>query len=109
MKIEYASRRVYKTFTNRNNLRKRFGPELSERIQRKIGKIEEAANLDDLKKKVPSLHTLHADLAWETSIYIDDHNRLVMTPILPDGFNKSSPDWSRITGVIIEQLTDYHN
>lgn len=108
MKITYASKKLEKTFSDKE-IQKKYG-QSAKRIKMRIDALTAAINLEDLRNAPGRLHALIGDREGQFAFDLKHPFRLVFEPCdtcqPPEG---SISDWGWVTEVKILEVVDYHD
>ena len=106
-----SGRPLAKLLNHQKETLRTYGPDNGGRILRRLQQVADAPNLAELSKLPQTrVHELKANRDEQISVDVKHPYRLLMrpdhddTPRKPDG----GLDWSRITRVIITEVTDTH-
>lgn len=111
MQVSFQTSADQKLFSDFNNLRKKFGQEQANLIQRRLSQLLDANTLDDLRK-LPQVrcHELSQNRAGQLSVDLKHPYRLIFRPDHEPIPQKATGglDWSQVTAVLIVEVVDTH-
>lgn len=110
MHIEYANRKLEKVFNDATRLKKEFGADQAQKIQRRLAVLEAAVNLAEVPTEKPDrCHSLKGNREGEFAVNLKQPYRLIFrpqepVPRLPDG----ALDKMQVKAIIILEVVNYH-
>ena len=111
MELHYHGRAMQKACTSEKEMKKKWGQVTAKILQRRLGELENAPTLEDMRRLPASgCHELARDRNGQLAVHLDHPRRLVFRPnhdrmpLKPDG----GLDWSAVTSVVILEVVDYH-
>ncbi len=110
MELTFADDKLEKKYNSQKLLQQDYGPERAERVGRRLGNLRDAPTLEAMRNLPGRCHELKNNLDERLAIDVDGPYRLLFEvandpiPRKPDG----GLDWSRVTGIRILGITNYH-
>lgn len=108
--IEYAHRKLEKIFNDAVRLKKEYGAEQAQKIQRRLAVLEAAVNLAEVPAEKPDrCHSLKGDRAGEFAVDLKHPYRLIFKPQEPVAqLSDGGLDKTQVKGIIILEVVNYH-
>ena len=109
MEVIYENRRIQKICTEKKTAQKELGQNGASVLLYRLDQLKSADSLEDLRFQPGHWHELIGDRWGQLAVSLSGRIRLIFEPYdlrpeKPDG----GLDWSRITAVVIVEITDYH-
>ncbi len=111
MEIEFRTSKLAKQCNIHKNAVRKWGPQLADKLRRRLDDLVAAENLEDMRTAFPGrYHELKGDRAGQLSLDLEHPQRLLfepahdVTPLRPDG----GLDRSHITKIRILAVEDTH-
>mgnify|MGYP000524799526 CR=1 FL=1 len=111
MELSFSNKKLAKLLNSQKDTLRKYGPDNGRRILRKLSQIAASETLLDLSKlPATRLHELSNNRKGQLSLDIKHPLRLIIIPDheelpeKPDG----GLDWSKVTAVIVKEITDTH-
>lgn len=112
MEVEFETNKLRKDCSEDSRMRKRWGPQGSDILKRRLAELAAAPTLDFLspqKLPGPRCHELKADLKGHLSVDLEHPLRLIFRPKKPVPTKEDGGlDWTRVTAVIVTEVLDTH-
>lgn len=110
MEVTFANAKLEKLCNSEKNLRKKFGPQMVRKIQRRLTDLSAAANLAVMRTLPGNCHDLRENWSGHFALDLEQPDRLVCRPINdPLPINDSGQlDWGKVTKIEVVWIGDYH-
>lgn len=106
--VFFADRQLAEVCASEKQMKRRFGAVRAKRIAMRLQQLRVADDLADLRAVTTRVHALHGDLAGMVALDLDGPYRLVVEPVWPPEHDSSETEWSAVTSVVVQDVTDYH-
>ena len=110
MHIEYAHRKLEKIFNDATRLKKEYGSEQAQKIQRRLAVLDAAVNLAEVPTDKPDrCHALKGNRSGQFAVDLKHPFRLIFKPkgAMPKQ-EDGSLDKMQVKEIVILQVEDYH-
>lgn len=108
MEIRFEQRRLEKIFKSKLTLTRKFGSKIATGTHRRMRDLRIAGNLDEVSYLPPQrLHALIGKYSGYFAIDVTQNVRLIFRGV--DAENNMSLEKSKIVGIIIKEVIDYHD
>lgn len=108
MEIRFEHGRLEKFFKSKTMLTRKFGPKVAAGVHRRMQDLRIAENLDEISHLPPQrLHALLGKYSGCFAIDVTQNVRLIFRGV--DAENNMSVEKSKIVGIIIKEVIDYHD
>jgi len=110
MDIEFKTKKLAKACSSEAKMKKQWGGEMAKKLRQRLADLEAAATLEVMLKLPGRCHELRDNLVGHLALDLKQPYRLIFCPnhdprpVKEDG----GLDWSRVTKVLITDVTDYH-
>lgn len=111
MEVLFRSAKFAKTCSSRTDMVRTYGPDTARRLAARLAELEAATVLEDMRSLPQArAHELTGDRDEQISLDLDHPRRLIIAaandpiPRKADG----GLDWTAITSVVVEEVTDTH-
>jgi proteic killer suppression protein len=110
VEIVFANKKFEKLCNDLKALTKAYGKDSAKKIRRRLDDMKAAADLEVCRKLPGGYHELTGDRKGQISCDAGGGLRLIFKPASnpppakPDG----GLDWSKVTAVIVLEITNYH-
>ena len=111
MQIWFRDQRLAKLCESDRSLTRKFGSDGAKRLEQRLVDLEAVSNASQLLDLPGRWHPLRADRAGQMSGDLDHPRRLIIEPADLEGVQRSdgSVDWTRVTGVVVAEISDTHD
>lgn len=109
--ITWSNSKLKRHCSTESRGQREFGSRIWPRLKTRIGILEAAPSLADLREAPGRWHALGADRGGQWAASLDANHRLIVSPNQPDPLPQLTAggvDVSRVTGVEIVEVVDYH-
>lgn len=109
MEVTFATKKIQKLCNSEKNLRKEYGPQMAEVIQRRIFDLEAADCLEVMRSLPGRCHELTADFKGHLALHLVQPNRLLFRATDdPLPLANGALVWAKVRHVEIVGIGDYH-
>jgi len=108
--VEYATRKLEKVLNDAARLKKEYGAEQAQKIQRRLAVLAAAVNLAEVPMVKPDrCHALKGDRAGEFAVDLKHPFRLIFKPQQPvTQLPGGGIDKTKVNAIIILEVVNYH-
>ena len=89
-------------------MRRAFGNERATKIALRLQHFRNVDSLEELRNFPGKYHELTGDRKGSLAVSLDGPYRLIFRPDVWVEDSDGRLDWSRVTAVVIDSITDYH-
>lgn len=109
MELVFENQRLKALLESRKDMTKKFGPQVTKKLQVQLTQIQAVASFADLQVMPGGWHELKGDRSGQWACKLAGGMRLVIrateqTPRRSDG----STDWGLATQAVVVDVVDYH-
>lgn len=105
MYIHFKNRKLRETLEKKAQTYRKYGQRQGEKIHQRLGEIEAAQNLSELKKLPgPKCHKLKGDRDGQYAVHVMEPFRIILEPITNDNILVEE----NITELMVIEIINYH-
>lgn len=113
MEIQFRSARVERLFNSSKLLNGKYGDGMTKKIMLRLAALRNAETLADYRAYDQRCHELKENRKGQIAVDLVHPFRLVFEPLIhpdapPPTKSDGGYDWTKITGIIILEIVDYH-
>ena len=108
MKVGFKSFRFGKLCTNQQELVRKYGRPVAEKVGARLFQLSSVATLEQMRYLPGRCHELKGDRSGQLAVRLHGGFRLIFHPgNLPAG-ESAGLDWSSVTEIVVTDIEDYH-